>query len=408
MDAKWAAMTAEIKSQTDAWEVTKATRTETMRKAIEAARKKIAEAEIVKLDALDAEEKEVRWAITSIYNYDEQDSLNKALTAAREEANAECKRMTDQLNADLEQVGKDWSDSLKSESDAIDANTAAAVKQCEDAKKDNKDALDAFIEQQNAGYDDFESGEDATVADFLAQARAAWDDILVSYCLKHGLDGDLKVGYGCSWGQGAGAGNAGYKKGVEIEANMDVLTKGQDPIDIKHIHDEEWLIQGAKDFMMQGVADEADRLLNDQLASDNAEREAALLQARKDLEEALNARLWEMVGELNDKREDLSADLLDREVEAMEGVVEWREAREKSIDELRRQIQWDIKELVWKLGYSQGYHYGAHDGHDAELMRMITEKKNDYARAIETARVLMDRRVIQETEDGRQASEAAM
>ena len=316
--------------------------------------------------------------------------------------------MTDQLTNDLRKIAEDWSDSVKSESDAIDANTAAAVKQCEDAKKDNKDALDAFIEKQNAAYDDFESGEDATVADFLAQARAAWDDILVSYCLKHGLDGDLKVGYGCSWGQGAGAGNAGYKKGVEIEANMEVLTKGQDPIDIKHIHDEAWLIEGAKDFMMQGVADEADRLLNDQLASDNAEREAALLQARKDLEEALNARLWEMVGELNDKREDLSAGLLDREVEAMEDVVEWREAREKSIDELRRQIQWDIKELVWKLGYSQGYHYGAHDGHDAELMRMITEKKNDYARAIETARVLMDRRVIQETEDGRQASEAAM
>lgn len=59
-------------------------------------------------------------------------------------------------------------------------------------------------------------------------------------------------------------------------------------------------------------------------------------------------------------------------------VVDFREGREERIDKLRDELLWDIKELVWKLGYSQGYHYGAHDGHDAELMQMITEKKDSY------------------------------
>lgn len=41
---------------------------------------------------------------------------------------------------------------------------------------------------------------------------------------------------------------------------MDVLTKGQGAIDIKHINDEPWLIENAKNFMMQGVGEEANKL----------------------------------------------------------------------------------------------------------------------------------------------------
>ena len=230
----------------------------------------------------------------------------------------------------------------------------------------------------------------------------------MSYCLKHGLDGDLKVGYGCSWGVGAGSGNGGFKKGVEIEANMDVLTIGQDPIDIKHIHDEAWLIEGAKDFMMTGVADEADRLLNDVLASENDARDAALVQARKDLEDALHKRLWEMVGEMDDKERSLAEELRDAEYSAIASVSDWREGREAYIDNLRMELLWDIKELVWKLGYSQGYHYGAHDGHDAELMSMITAKKDKYASEIQNILDLMEARVAQETAEGKSRNDAAI
>ena len=37
---------------------------------------------------------------------------------------------------------------------------------------------------------------------------------------------------------------------------MESLTYGQDPIDIKHVYDEEWLIQGAVDWTMEGVPEE--------------------------------------------------------------------------------------------------------------------------------------------------------
>ena len=62
----------------------------------------------------------------------------------------------------------------------------------------------------------------------------------------------------------------------------------------------------------------------------------------------------------------------------MAAVAADREAWQLAVDELREKILWDIKELVWKLGYTQGYEYGAHDGHDSELIAQIAEKKNEY------------------------------
>ena len=72
------------------------------------ARAKIAEANRVKIEALDAEEKEVRWAITSIWNYDFQNALNEALTAARDERDAECLALNEALNAELIRIEDEW------------------------------------------------------------------------------------------------------------------------------------------------------------------------------------------------------------------------------------------------------------------------------------------------------------
>jgi hypothetical protein len=65
--------------------------------------------------------------------------------------------------------------------------------------------------------------------------------------------------------------------------------------------------------------------------------------------------------------ERLAGELLDRENAAMTQVEADRGMYETAIDELREKILWNIKELVWRLGYTQGYHYGAHDGHDHEI-----------------------------------------
>ena len=61
-----------------------------MADAVALARYTILEANRVKLEALDAEERMIRWHITSIYNYDVQHELNEALTAARNEMNEIC------------------------------------------------------------------------------------------------------------------------------------------------------------------------------------------------------------------------------------------------------------------------------------------------------------------------------
>ena len=112
-------------------------------------------------------------------------------------------------------------------------------------------------------YTAWEAKENAEFAAFMAASRDAWEWILVSYCLRHGETGDVThVGYGCSWGEGAGTGNAGFKKGIAIENHMESLTYGQDPIDIKHIHDEAWLIEGARAWTMEGVAEEYVRQLD--------------------------------------------------------------------------------------------------------------------------------------------------
>ena len=71
-------------------------------------------------------------------------------------------------------------------------------------------------------------------------------------------------GYGCSLGRGAGYGNAGYMKGVEIELHTDILSYGQE-IDIKHIHKEGGLINHAVAWAMNGV----DQAVIDQQAAVN-------------------------------------------------------------------------------------------------------------------------------------------
>ena len=72
-----------------------------MAEAIDAARQRILGAKLIKNDALDAEEKQIRWAATSIYNYDVQHSINNAITQARAEANGYWTERTEYLLAEL-------------------------------------------------------------------------------------------------------------------------------------------------------------------------------------------------------------------------------------------------------------------------------------------------------------------
>jgi hypothetical protein len=88
----------------------------------------------------------------------------------------------------------------------------------------------------------------------------------------------------------------------------------------------------------------------------------------------------------------LAADLLATEDAAIGGVDGQRLLWETAVDELREKLLWDIKEIVWRLGYTQGYHYGAHDGHDEDLLAQIATKKDQYeALIVSTLQQMHDR-----------------
>ena len=229
----------------------------------------------------------------------------------------------------------------------------------------------------------WEAAENKIVADHIAASQEAWEWIKVSYCLKHGENGDVtNVGYGCSWGAGAGAGNAGYKKGIAIENHMEALTYGQDPIDIKHIHDEQWLIDGAREWTMEGVPETAQRLLEVDMANAIATIEAQITAKREELEARLVQQVADADARMNQLADEQAAQLLAREQAVVAAVEADRLTWEEAVDALRTEVQWQIKELVWQLGYTQGYKFGAHDGKDAEIMALITAEKDRYAALI--------------------------
>lgn len=62
---------------------------------------------------------------------------------------------------------------------------------------------------------------------------------------------------------------------------------------------------------------------------------------------------------------------------------------------------------MWRLGYTQGYHYGAHDGHDEDLLAQIAAKKDEYEALIQLTLQEMENRVRAEQALGDEATAAA-
>jgi len=347
-------------------------------------------------------EKEIRWHITSVYNYDVQAELNAGLTAARAAQDAICDSRQAAFGDYLADVTADWDAFVEAETASLDANTAAATATLEEGKAGESSGLEAFKQAQQDRFAAWADAERANIAAHVAACQEAWDWILASYCLKHGV---VDTGNSCSWGPGSGYGNAGYLKGVAIEEHADVLDYGQD-LDIKHIQNEQGLIDGATEWTMDGVAEKVVEM-QAQVDADQESRMGGVEGAKQALRDALSARLMESMDSLDATVEELAARLLERENAAIEGVQETSAAWQVAIDELRARILWDIKELVWKLGYTQGYEYGAHDGHDAELLAQITALKEEYEAAIVQTLQDMADRVEAEQAAGDAANDAA-
>ena len=367
---------AAVDAQNAWWTQNLNDRTDTVNAGIAAAEKAVAEGLAIKLAEFDRMEKEIRWHITSIYNYDVQHELNEGLTQARADQDKICEQRQEDFAAYIVDVRNTWNECKDSETDSLNANTEAADARLTAGKAEDLAAFEAFKLEQQARFDAWAADERAAIEQWVEDCQEAWEWILVSYCLRHG-DGEVYgAGHGCSWGTGAGAGNAGFLKGVAIEEHDDILSYGQD-LDIKHIHNEQGLIDESVWWTMQGVADEVVRQ-QENVDADEVIREAGVEAGKQALRDALNARLADSIASLDDTIARLAQRLSDDEDVAIAGVDAMRILQEASVDELRAKLLWDIKEIVWRLGYTQGYVYGAHDGHDQELLADITAKKDEY------------------------------
>jgi hypothetical protein len=147
--------------------------------------------------------------------------------------------------------------------------------------------LTVFADYSRARCEAWAAEERSALASFMDECREAWEWIQVSYCLKHGDDSVVSnAGYGCSWAAGAGYGNAGFMKGVAVEEHHDILSYGQEDYMIKHIEDVEGLVQGAVDWVLEGVEEQQATLLTEaNTAADMAIQE--LEEAKAALDESL-------------------------------------------------------------------------------------------------------------------------
>ena len=256
--------------------------------------------------------------------------------------------------------------------------------------------ISTMTEVQEANYDEYlldlqrqfaewEAGEEEAFNQFMDDCKDAWKWIKISYCLKHGDDDDVThAGYGCNWAYGAGDGNAGFKKGIAVEEHMDVLSMGQE-LDIKHIRDEAGLIASARDFAMEGVAQEAARLL---AAMDPALRAAALSAESSTLEQTTIQTVTTTVTTLKEEVPRQAAALLERDTQAVAAVDADRLQRIEFMDNMREQALWDIKEAVWKLGYPTGYRLGDDEegefySRESEILAEITALREAFEEQVE-------------------------
>ena len=405
-DAKWATMTETIAALNAAKAAAIEARTATFEQALADARGAIAAAQAAKSEALDHQEEELRWSITSIYNYDVQHALNEALTAAATAQEAACVDRNAALEIKLQQIEAAWATTVEAECATYEANTAEESTRCEAVKYEQSDLLTSSKHAQQVRFAAWAQGEREALAAFVAECDEAWQWILESYCLRHGTEGDVtSAGYGCSYGQGSGFGNGGFRKGIAVEEHDAILSYGQD-LDIKHVQDTAGLVQHAVDFTMEGVAGEA-------AAQQEAVNEmqvlidGAVAEARQLLADSLTQRLEESVASLDGTLETLTQALTDRQATALALLDADRLTYQQAVADLREKLLWDIKEIVWRLGYSQGYAYGAHDGHDLELQAQIAQKKDEFEQQVIATLQMMQNRVLAERQAGEEAAAEA-
>jgi hypothetical protein len=172
--ARWAEWEAAVVASDAWWAQTVYERTAIVDAGIAAAADAIATALRTKLDEFDRMEKEIRWHITSIYNYDVQHELNEGLTAARASRDAECTARQVAFAAYLVDVKNTWEACVESETADFNANTASATATLQAGKDLQIQIFADFKDYQQDRFQAWAENERAELRAFIDDCEAAW------------------------------------------------------------------------------------------------------------------------------------------------------------------------------------------------------------------------------------------
>ena len=109
------------------------------------------------------------------------------------------------------------------------------------------DDLNAFLSKQEESLKTWEEEEWARQQAVIYDFDSAWNAVLESYCIED-EDGRVRLDNSC-----IEKGNTGYKKGFDIENHVQVLSLGQDSVDIDVIKNPDKMIKHAVSYTMEGV-----------------------------------------------------------------------------------------------------------------------------------------------------------
>ena len=275
-----------------------AARTATVNAAIDSAEATIAELSQAKRDAMAARDKEIRWAITAVYEYHWQHKLIEALDAAVASMDATCDERELGFAARVAAARSAWSTTVDTERADLVQFTAARDAECDAAQVEQTALFADYVESAKVRQAAWAEGESAALDAFIAECDEAWQWILKSYCLHdagHDSSDYAHFGHGCG-----PYGDKRHDKSVPIEEHDAVLKPAVGAgLEIKNIADVEGRIQKSVDLTLEGVADfvvalttevdEAQAVIDASVEEERLYLEAALQEQLDNLSSGLDA-----------------------------------------------------------------------------------------------------------------------
>lgn len=174
IQVKEANFNAFVAAQNETWAQIVADRTATVMGAINDAEAFIAEQSAAKREALAARAKEIKWAISSVYEALWKKKLEALLEEAVAAMNATCDQR-EAMFAERIQAARDaWNASVETESASLAAHTAVKDAECDDAQAEQTAIFAQYVVDALARFDAWAEAAAADMDAHIADCEEAW------------------------------------------------------------------------------------------------------------------------------------------------------------------------------------------------------------------------------------------